>query len=214
MNVIYCFDAYCGWSYAFRDTIINLKNKFSDDFDFTIVSGGMILPDQPVPISVLSDALLNMAQTVTAETGQSFGKDFLWHLENPDLSDWFPSSEKPAIALSIIKTWRPEVAFEFASDMQYGLFEEGRDLTDNEAYRHLLKKYEIDVDNFYDALLDPAFQEKASHDFNIVKQLKVTGFPALFVQVSMDKFYLMSNGFIAADIVEQRFHNILAEINN
>ena len=31
-------------------------------------------------------------------TGIKFGEDFLWHVFNPDKSDWVMNSEKPAIA--------------------------------------------------------------------------------------------------------------------
>ena len=70
-----------------------------------------------------------------------------------------------------------------------------RDLTDDEAYRHLLEKYGIPEAEFYHRLHDPAYKEKAYEEFALVKELHVTGFPTVFLQVSDTKFYLLSRGY-------------------
>jgi putative protein-disulfide isomerase len=106
----------------------------------------MILPAQPVSIQVMADYIKEAYPTVEERTGIRFGNDFLWHIHQADQSDWFPSSELPAIALCVFKSFLPNNQVQIASDIQYALFEEGRDLTDQEAYRHLLHQYNIDED--------------------------------------------------------------------
>ena len=214
MKVIYCYDAYCAWCYAFRPLFNKILEKYQDAFTFEILSGGMILPETPAPISIMAPAMNSLLTEVVANTGVVFGQDFLWHFQNPESSDWFPNSETPAIALSIIKDMNYDIAFAFASDMQYGLFEEGRDLTDGEAYRHLLEKYEIDPTDFYQRLKSQTYKEKAHVDFALTKRLQITGFPAVLLQVSIDKFYLMANGYLDFDSLDNRFQNIMAEMNN
>ena len=54
--------------------------------------------------------------------------------------------------MCIFKEFYPDRAIEFAADLQYALNYEGRDLTDNEAYRHLLEKYSIQPEVFYERL--------------------------------------------------------------
>ena len=85
-------------------------------------------------------------------TGAKFGEDYLWHIKHPDESDWFPNSEKPAIALCVFKDYFPDQQVSFAADLQYALHFEGRDLTDDEAYRLLLDKYNIPAEEFYEKL--------------------------------------------------------------
>jgi putative protein-disulfide isomerase len=58
------------------------------------------------------------------------------------------SSEKPAIAMAVFRDYYPDDTVDFAADLQKSLHLEGRDLTDNEAYRQLLIKYEIPEDEF------------------------------------------------------------------
>jgi putative protein-disulfide isomerase len=176
-----------------------------------VLSGGMILPETPKPISIMADYFLQNCQRVTEHTGAKFGEDFLWHIKNPDLSDWFPNSEKPAIALCVFKEYHPDKQVAFASDLQYALQYEGRDLCDNEAYRHLLEKYAIPADPFYNALKDPAYKEKAYHEFSICQQLKVTGFPAVFMQVNESKFILLASGYTEYEVLKQRIDTALEE---
>jgi len=147
-------------------------------------------------------------------TGITFGEDYLWHVMNPDKSDWHPSSEKPAIAMAVFRDYYPDDTVDFAADMQKSLHFEGRDLTDNEAYRHLLDKYEIPPQEFYEKLASEIYKEKAYYDFSLVKQLQVTGFPVVILQSDELKFYLLAKGFTDYDTLKSRIDNVLAEIKN
>lgn len=211
--IFYCYDAYCNWCYGFSTVIDKIAATYSNRLQFEVLSGGMILPETPKPISVMADYFLQNSESVTEHTGAKFGEDFLWHIKNPDLSDWFPNSEKPAIALCIFKEYYPDQQVTFALDLLYALQYEGRDLDDNEAYRHLLEKYAIPVEPFYNALKDPAFKEKAYQEFSICKQLQVTGYPAVLMQVSESKFILLASGYTEYDVLKQRIDTALEENN-
>lgn len=208
-QIIFCYDAYCGWSYAFAETILNFAEKYKSDFDVDVFSGGLILPERPKHISLLAEYFLKNNEEVKAKSGISFGSDFLWHVENPDLSDWFPDSMKPAIALAVFRELFPERQLEFATDLSKALFAEGRDLCDNEAYRHLLEKYSIPEEKFYAALGSETYKEAAREDFSAVKALGVSGFPALLVQVEAKKFVRICEGWISAEELEERMRAAL-----
>jgi putative protein-disulfide isomerase len=210
--LIYCYDAYCGWCYGFSPVIRQLYENYKDRIDFEVLSGGMIPAENPAPISRMAGYIAEAYKNVEALTGIKFGEDYLWHIFNPDLSDWFPASEKPAIALSVFKDYYPDHAVLFAADLQYALHYEGRDLCDDEAYRHLLEKYQIDAKEFYQKLHSPAYKEKAYYDFALCKQLQVTGFPAVLMQVSDQKFYLLSRGYSSYEELSARVENVLGEL--
>ena len=208
-QIIFCYDAFCGWSYAFSETVSNFAEKYKSDFDIDVFSGGLILPEKPKHISVLSEYFLKNNQDVIAKSGVAFGKDFMWHVENPDLSDWFPDSLKPAIALTVFRELYPERQLEFATDLSKALFAEGRDLCDNEAYRHLLEKYNIPAEKFYAAMGSVTYTKAAREDFDVVKALGVSGFPALLVQVDIKRFVRLCEGWISADELEERMQAAL-----
>lgn len=214
MNLIYCYDAYCGWCYGFSKVITQVAKKYESVFFTEVLSGGMILPEEPVHIGTMASYIQQAYKTVEEYSGVIFGKDYLWHIENPDLSDWFPHSLKPAIALSIFKELQPHKQVSFAADLQYALHFEGRDLTDDEAYTHLLTKYEIDKEDFLQKLHSNTYKEKAQYEFALCKQLQVTGYPYLLLQVSDTKFYLVAKGYTPLQDVTQRIENILKELAN
>ena len=100
---------------------------------------------------------------------------------HPGQSDWVMNSEKPAIALCIAKELFPERQLDFATDLQLALNAEGRDLDDDEAYRHLLEKYSIDPDSFYLKLKSGEYRDQ-TYEFSLCRQLQVTGFPSVFIK--------------------------------
>lgn len=209
--VIYCYDAYCGWCYGFSPVMKKIAEEYKDSFDIEVFSGGMMIGENKMPIEKIGPYIQGAYKRVEELTGIKFGEDFLWHVFNPDKSDWIMNSEKPAIALCIFKDIYPDRQLDFASDLQYGLNYEGRDLDDDEAYRHLLEKYKLDVDDFYNKLKSTEYKEKAYYEFALCKQLQVTGFPTVLLQLSDSKFYLISRGFSMYEDVKMRIENILKE---
>ncbi len=209
--LIYCYDAYCGWCYGFSKVIQQVALEFKDRLETEVLSGGMVLPEKPVHISATAGYIQNSYKNVEELTGATFGSDYLWHIFNFEDSDWFPHSEKPAIAMCIFKEFYPDRSIEFAADLQYALHYEGRDLTDDEAYRHLLEKYSIHPEIFYERLKSDEYKEKANYEFSLVKQLKVTGFPAVFLQTGELKFHLLANGYTDYETLKTRLSNALLE---
>ena len=158
-TLIYCYDAYCGWCYGFSEVMKKINSEFKTKLEIEVLSGGMILPEEPVHIGASAAYISKAYKNVEELTGVKFGADYLWHINNPEQSDWYPNSEKPAIALCIFKEYYPDQQVSFAADMQYALHYEGRDLTDNEAYRHVLEKYNLPPEEFYEKLYTEEYKD-------------------------------------------------------
>lgn len=210
-TLIYCYDAYCGWCYGFSPVIKKIATDYAGKLPVEVLSGGMMVGDNVMPIEKIGPYILNEYQRVEELTGVKFGVDFLWHCNNPDKSDWRMNSEKPAIALEILKEYFPEKQLEFASDLQYALNYEGRDLDDDEAYRHLLNKYNIPDTEFYKKLLQAEYKEMAYYEFSLMKQLQVTGFPSAFIQTGELKFVMVARGYTDYATIKMRIENVLKE---
>ncbi len=210
-TLIYCYDAYCGWCYGFSPVIKRIWEEYKDKFSFEVLSGGMIIGEQVRPINFIAGYIRNAYKRVEELTGIKFGEDFLWHINNPEESDWHMNSEKPAIALCIFKEIYPDRQIEFATDLQYALNYEGRDLDDDEAYRHLLEKYSLQPEAFYPKLKSEDHKEQAYYEFALCKQLQVEGYPQVFIQLEESKFYLLAKGYTTYEDVKARIENVLAE---
>ena len=211
-TLIYCYDSYCGWCYGFSEVIKKIYSEYKTKLEFEVLSGGMILPEEPVSIGATAKYIEGAYKRVEEITGAKFGEDYLWHIKHPEQSDWFPNSEKPAIALCVFKEFLPEQQVSFAADMQYALHFEGRDLTDDESYRLLLEKYNIDPGDFYGMLTEEEYKEQAHYEFALCKQLNVVGFPAVFIQTGETKFYHIAQGYTPFDSLNERIQNVLKEV--
>jgi putative protein-disulfide isomerase len=212
-KIIYCYDAYCGWCYGFSPVIQQIWENHKDQFDFETISGGMIPVESSQHIGSIASYIKDAYKTVENMTGVTFGPDYLWHINHPDESDWFPNSEMAAIAMAIFREVYPDQTVAFASDLQYALHFEGRDLTDKEAYRHLVEKYQINEEEFFSKLSSSDYKEKAYYDFALIQQLRVNGFPTVFLQLEESKLYMIARGYSDLDSVENRINKILAENN-
>jgi putative protein-disulfide isomerase len=211
-TIYYCYDAYCGWCYGFSLVIQKIAEEYKNQIFFETLSGGMIPKESSQHIGKMASYIKGAYKNVEDMTGIKFGEDYLWHINNPEESDWFPHSEKAAIAMVVFKDYYPDQTVSFAADLQKALHFEGRDLTDNEAYRHLLEKYSIPADEFYQKLNSDEYIEKAYYEFSLIKQLQVTGFPAVLLQADEMKFYLLSRGYTDYETLKKRIDNVLAEI--
>src|SRR5215217_3581312 len=210
-TIYYCYDAYCGWCYGFSPVISQIAKQYESKLVFDVLSGGMIMPEEPTHFAPMAKYIQSAYKRVEELTGIKFGEDFLWHVFHPDETDWYPDSTKSAIALCIFKEYHPEHAVPMAGDLQYALNYEGRDLTDNEAYRHLLPKYNIPEEDFYTKLKSEEYREKAYYDIALVKQLQVNGFPTVLLQISDSKFYLLGRGYTDYDTLKERIEKVLSE---
>jgi len=209
--LIYCYDAYCGWCYGFSPVMKKISARFQEIVDIEVLSGGMLIDESIAPIEKIAPLILNEYKRVEEVTGVKFGEDFLWHVKNPDQSDWVMNSEKPAIALCIAKEIYPDKQLDFASDLQQALNAEGRDLDDDEAYRHLVSKYQFNEKAFYEKLHSDEYKSMARYEFALCKQLQVMGFPAVLLQISETQFYLVASGYTPFDELQQRLEAIFAE---
>jgi putative protein-disulfide isomerase len=177
---------------------------YANQLEIEVLSGGMIIGEAVQPIENMAHYIEGAYQNVENLSGIKFGEDYLWHIRHPDLSDWVMNSEKPAIALCIFKEYYPEKQLAFASDLQYALNFEGRDLCDDEAYRHLLEKYGINEEAFFKKLKDETYIDQAHYEFSLCKHLQVTGYPAVLLQESDSKFHLLARGYTSLDEMKER----------
>ena len=212
-SLIYCYDAYCGWCYGFSPVMKKIVTHFATQLETEVLSGGMLIGEAVQPIEKMAHYIEGAYKNVEDLTGIKFGDDYLWHIKNPQLSDWEMNSEKPAIALCIFKEYYPERQVEFVADLQYALHFEGRDLCDDEAYRHLLEKYSINEEAFFSKLKSEEYLDQAQYEFSLCKQLQITGFPALLLQENDSKFHLLARGYTDFETLSERISQVIKDIS-
>jgi putative protein-disulfide isomerase len=58
---------------------------------------------------------------------------------------------------------------------------------------------------------DEEYEDRARYEFSLCKQLNVTGFPAVFIQISESKFYQVSCGYTDFESINERIANVLKD---
>lgn len=209
MKIIYVYDALCGWCYGFSKVIHSFFENHKDQFEFEVLSGGMMLGDRSGTIDEVAPYIKTAYKTVEDTTGIKFGEPYLKHIQKGTM---YLNSETPSIALSVFKSYYPEKAVSFAHDLQDAHYFEGHDFNDTHLYRYLSVNYGVDPDEFELKMSQQEYKEAAYLDFAYAKQLQITGFPAVLVQEKDDSFYLIAKGFADIDTLELRLQNVLKEI--
>ena len=118
LKIIYVYDALCGWCYGFSPVMLAVYEQYGEDFDFEVISGGMLRGDQAEP----GRKIFNSCKIIEDETGILFGQAFLHNLEKEEM---IFNSEMPAIALSVFKSIAPRKAVEFVHHLQNSIFFDG-----------------------------------------------------------------------------------------
>lgn len=208
-TIIYIYDAICGWCYGFSPVMKAIYEKYKDKFDFQVLSGGMILGDRVAPIAQMRDIIKNSYKRVEETAGIKFGDKFI--NEVVEEGTMIMSSEKPSIALSVFKTYFPQKAVLFASDLQYALNYEGLDLNEDDTYKSIIKKYKIPEDEFINKLNDEEFRQLAYYDVALSRQLQVTGYPAAFIKTPDMEFFMIAKGYADLETMELRIQNVIKE---
>ena len=214
LMLIYCYDAYCGWCYGFSPVLKKIAEQYKDQIDIEVLSGGMLIGEEVMPIEKIGPYIQTAYKEVEQLTGIKFGEDFLWHINNYEKSDWVMNSEKPAIALCVFKDYFPDDSLLFAASLQYALNFEGRDLDDDESYRHLLVEYNLPEIEFYSKLKSKEFKTQAYYEFEVCRHLKVSGFPQVFIQETDTRFKILSTGFSDYDTINARIQKALKELSS
>ncbi len=210
-KIIYVYDALCGWCYGFSPVIKSIYERYQDRFDFEVLSGGMMLGSRTGPISVVAPYIKTAYHTVEEITGIVFGEGFLREVEKGEM---ILDSEKPAIALSVFKSYFPQQAILFAHDIQNCINFDGKEPNDDEMYRYLAVNFSIDPDEFVHKMHEESFKQAAYYDFALAKQLQVSGYPAAFIQSADNHFYMIAKGFTQLQDLEARIEKVWDEMKS
>ncbi|WP_017259185.1 DsbA family protein [Pedobacter arcticus] len=210
LEIIYVYDALCGWCYGFSGVMSKLYQQYKNEFDFEVLSGGMILGDREGPISDSAELIKTHTPRLQETTGVVFGEGFWKVLEE---GTQFQSSEKPAIALAVFKSFFPEQAVLFAADLQKAKYTNGVDLSLDESYLPIIEQYGIATEDFLQKLNSEEFKKAAYYEFALAKQLQVSGYPAAFIKVDDRNFHMIAKGYADYETMELRISNVLKEVS-
>ena len=196
MKIVYIYDALCGWCYGFSPVIRRLYNSLGDQTEFDVLSGGMMTGARVQPISASMAYIEQAAKTVEAHTGVQFGEAYRTNILRP--GTYLSNSEKPGMAMTLLKAILPTRAVEFAGTIQHALYRDGIDINVDANYAPLVASYDIDPDEFVAHLSDEPIRLQTQGEFKLVSDYGINGFPSVLVDTG-DKIHQVARGYLPYD---------------
>ncbi len=198
MQLVYVFDAYCGWSHGFSDTLRETVSRHPE-LPVEVVSGGLFTGERRVPMSAFG--YVRGANDQIAElTGAEFGAGYQRLLAE---GSFVMDSEAAARGVAALCEAAPDQAVELATALQRAFYVDGRSLSDPATYRQLAEASGLDADAVVAAFEAPETRAAAQADFRRAAALGVTGFPTLLA-VDGDRVTVLARGHATADEIDQR----------
>jgi putative protein-disulfide isomerase len=179
LRIIYVWDPLCGWCFAFASIIDRIREKFSLQAEFEILSGGLAIRERAGPISQKAAYLKKRMADVERIGKVRFGKNYIRVLEEgTQVSDSLP----PSIGFKALCSFRQELAFDFARQIQDAHFLEGRDLNGVKSYLGICESCDINKHAFMERFSDPVYRSLTENDFQLTRSWGVEKYPALVLQ--------------------------------
>ncbi|WP_304452352.1 DsbA family protein [Nocardiopsis sp. YSL2] len=198
MQLVYVFDAYCGWSYGFSGTLKEVTERHPG-LPVQVVSGGLFTGERRPSLGRL-DFIPSANAKVTELTGAEFGEGFdRLFAEGSFVLD----SGLAARGVAALRQAAPERAAELAAALQRAFYVDGRDLGDSETYRVVAEEAGLDADAVVAAFESPEARAAAEADFRRAAELGVSSYPTL-IAVEDGRATLLARGHASADEVDAR----------
>ena len=210
-SVFYIYDALCGWCYGFSSVMNEFHEKYKDQFDFQVFSGGMVTGEREGSIGDVAGFIKTAYKDVEEKTGVKFGENFLQNILEEG-SAYF-SSVPPALAMALFRTQKPTEAIAFASRMQKAIYYDGLAPAELETYGKCAADFNLDPVLFQQKMEDQMIQNVIQEEFKMVANWGIQGFPSIIFKDGNHAF-MIARGYTPINVLEETLTNVQQEIQN
>ena len=207
MQLVYVFDAYCGWSHGFSPTIQEIARRHPD-LPLEVVSGGLFTGARRVPIREFG-----YVQGANAKIGELTGAEFGAGYQRLIADGSFVmDSQAAARGLAALRSVAPDRALELAVALQRAFYVDGHSLSAPGTYARVAEAAGLDADSVVSALPSPTTEAEAEANFRRAAELGVDGFPTVLA-VNGERLTVLARGQAIADEVDQHLTILRASLN-
>lgn len=128
-NLIYVWDAYCGWCYGFTLSLRSFHEKHPE-LPLTVLSGGLFVGERKQPIGAFT-YIPEANKRISELTGVTFGTAYEELFQD---GTTVMDSEEAAVGFTALRSLAPERAVYLASAMQRSFYHSGKSLHRNDEY--------------------------------------------------------------------------------
>jgi putative protein-disulfide isomerase len=208
-RLIYIYDALCGWCYGFSPVMKAIAERYRNQLDIAVLSGGMITGEREGPIGVVAPYIKSAYVTVEQTTGVRFGEQFLQGVLEQGTA--YFSSVKPALALATFRHHKLEQSLAFAHALHTAIYYDGIEPNETQHYGRYAASFGLDASAFVAQMLTPQTHAAIQAEFHLTAQLGISGFPTLLLQDG-EQLYLLTQGYVQETTLTDRINALLERI--
>lgn len=181
IHCFYIYDALCGWCYGFSKVFHHFYDRHESDMQFHVLSGGMITGDREGPIGEVAGYIKEAYKDVEKRTGVEFGDKFLNDILEDGTTHF--TSVRTAVAMTVMKLSNPAKQVPYALRLQQAIYRDGIAPTDDMAFAEIASNFGQETAEFLALMKQDRVLERTEKEFDAVKQMGVSGFPTVIVQM-------------------------------
>jgi len=194
-HLIFVIDPMCSWCWGFHPVIEELREKYSDKFQFSLVVGGLRTKGQMPWTDESKNYLAQNWNAVAQQTKQPFSFSLL----NRDHFDYDTYPACKAI-VTVRELWGDEASFEYLSSIQEAFYAKGEDTTSLET----LLKYVKDKNKFLEFYESNRAEVLMKHDFAKARSMGANSFPSI-VKIDSEGHMVCQKGYMTMEKVLNSF---------
>jgi len=181
----------CSWCWGFHPVIEELREKHSDEFQFSLVVGGLRTKGQMPWTDESKKYLAQNWNAVAQQTKQPFNFSLL----NKEVFDYDTYPACKAI-VTVRELWGDEATFKYLSNIQKAFYAKGEDTTSIET----LLKYVEDEAKFLEFYESNRAEVLMKHDFAKARSMGANSFPSV-VKIDREGHMVCQKGYMTIDKV-------------
>ncbi|MER2175713.1 MAG: DsbA family protein [Carnobacterium sp.] len=201
LELIYVWDAYCGWCHGFSKSLKEFHENHPE-LPLKIVSGGLFSKQPIGNFPHIPEANKRIHKLL----GAKFGPAYQSLLEEGTA---IIDSEDAAIGFAALRSFAPDRAYYFAAAMQQAFYHDGKSLSDLETYREIAIANGLDPEAVVTKIEDKDCKEEALNDFRKARQLGVTSYPTLLLKKG-DELISFGGSDMTPEKLEARLANLIS----
>ncbi|RZU62893.1 DsbA family protein [Zhihengliuella halotolerans] len=211
MHLIYVFDAYCGWSYGFTDTLGAIARRHPE-LEVTVVSGGLFTGNGVRPIREFG-SVRDINARISDSTGVEFGSAYEDLVTEGSFAMDSADAARGVAALRALSA--PSGMPSMIRTLHEAFFIHGLSLSDPQTIGGggggVAARKGLDPDEARRGYLSPASETAAREDLAMAAQLGVSGFPTLLV-ADGQRSVVLGAGAASSDDIERRLEHARAAL--
>jgi putative protein-disulfide isomerase len=206
-TVVYANDPLCGWCFAIGPSLNEARVNLGHDVQWRIECGGLVTGERVRPISFDREYLVAGFAQVKSASGRVTGERYWSEVVEP--GTWVSDSEPVCRAVLLVQQLRPELAINFSHSLTDAFYLDGRIPDDPETLGFIAEQYGLGAEEFLSAWQSPEAINMTRHAFARARQLGVTTYPSLFLEVNSVLQPILS-GFATTTNIEQQVRVAIA----